>query len=64
MLVNESIKHIRYIARLSQEDFAKIIGCSQTAISAYEVGQRIPRYDILKRINDFAKKNKIKVDLL
>jgi predicted transcriptional regulator len=62
--VAEAIKKIRWELRISQQHLAKELGCTQTAISAYELGQREPIYRILKKLDEFAKKNKVKVNLL
>lgn len=62
--IAEAIKKIRWDLRLSQEKLAKELGCAQTAISAYELGQREPIYRILKKLDEFAKKNKVKVNFL
>jgi len=64
MTVAEVIKKIRWEMRLSQQALADEIGCTQTAISAYELGQREPVYRILKRLDQYAKKNNIKVSFL
>ncbi len=64
MTPSEVIKKIRWELRLSQEALARELDCSQTAISAWEGGDRLPRYDWLVKIKSFAKMHKIKVDLL
>lgn len=64
MILSEAIKKIRYEMRLSQQDLADILGCTQTSVSAYELDQRKPRYAILKKLDDYAKKHKIKVTLI
>lgn len=60
----EAIKKIRWELRLSQKKLADAVRCTQTAISAYELGHRNPQYDILKRLDEFAKKNKVQVSFL
>lgn len=60
----QAIKKIRWELRLSQQQLAKEVKCTQTAISAYELGYRNPQYDILKRLDEFAKRNKIEVSFL
>lgn len=60
----EAIKKIRWELRLSQTELARQIGCNQNAISFYESGKRSPGYEVLKRLNDFAKKNKLNVTFL
>lgn len=64
MTLGESIKHIRKQAAMSQREFAKAIGCSQTLVSSVELGIKNPSYDTLKLFSDFAKQHKIKISLL
>lgn len=64
MTLGENIKYIRTEMGMSQREFAREIGCSQTAISSFELGIKKPSYDILKIFSDFAKRNKIKISLL
>lgn len=64
MTLSENIKHIRSTLRLSQRELANEIGCSQTAISSFEMGTKNPSYDTVKKISDFAKKQRVKVQLL
>lgn len=60
----DAIKTIRYELRLTQEELADQIGCKQNTISFYEQGKRVPSYEVLKRLNDLAKKNKLNVTFL
>ncbi len=64
MSLGEAIKKIRWELRLSQQQLADEIGCTQTSISSYELGDRKPRYDVLKKLDHFAKQNKVKVSFL
>jgi len=64
MSVGEAIKKIRWELRLSQQALAKEIECSQTCVSAWELGDRTPNYKMLQKIDAFAKKHKVKVVLL
>lgn len=64
MTLEEKIRLIRKSIRMSQEEFAKEIGCSQVMISAYERGKKRPSYDALILIDKTAKKYKVKVKLL
>lgn len=64
MVVAEAIKKIRWELRLSQQALAKEIGCTQSAISAWELGEREPTYKMVKKLDEYAKKNKIKVSFL
>lgn len=61
MTPSEAIKKIRWELRLSQKKLADAVKCTQTAISSYESGYRNPQYDILKRIDEFAKQNNVDV---
>ncbi|WP_431030020.1 helix-turn-helix domain-containing protein [Lysinibacillus sp. LZ02] len=47
------IKHLREKNNISQIDFAKKIGVSNTVLSRYESGDRKPDYDTLQLIADF-----------
>lgn len=60
----EAIKKIRWELRLSQKKLATAVDCTQSAISGYELGYRNPQYEILKRLDDFAKKHNIDVNFL
>lgn len=64
MTPSEAIKKLRWELRLSQAALAEAVDCTQSAISAYELGVREPRYSILKRLDSFAKKNKVAVSFL
>lgn len=63
MKLEEKIKFLRKALRMSQEEFAKEIGKTQTIISAYELGQKRPSYKTLLLLIGMAKKYKIKVNL-
>lgn len=52
MKLNERIKQIRIRHGYSMSEFAKLIGCSKSAIGMYETGQRKPKYEILESIAD------------
>lgn len=64
MNLAQNIKQMRKALYLSQQELANEIGCTQTAISAFEVGRKFPSYETLKKLSDYAKKNKIKVTFL
>jgi transcriptional regulator with XRE-family HTH domain len=64
MELSEKIKLIRKTLRMSQKEFASEINCSQSIISAYELGIKKPSYDILIVLGVLIKKYKIKVSLL
>lgn len=57
----EAVKKIRWELRMSQADLAKAVNCTQTCISAYELGQRNPSFRILKRLEEFIKKNNLDI---
>lgn len=60
----QAIIRIRKELCLSQRQLGEAVKCTQTAISAYERGERHPQYSILKRLDEFAKSKNIKVDFL
>lgn len=47
------IKYLREKSNLSQKEFAKKIGVSNTVLSRYESGDRKPDYEILQTIADY-----------
>ncbi|MCL1808227.1 MAG: helix-turn-helix domain-containing protein [Clostridiales bacterium] len=53
MPFGEVLKKIRYEKRLSQEEFAKVLGTSKQVISRYENNQRIPK---ITTVEDYADK--------
>ncbi len=61
MYLNEKLKLLREQNNLTQLQFAKIINASQSAISDWEKGKRMPK---LKHIKTIAKLFKIKCDYL
>lgn len=44
------LKNLRIQANMSQEELAKLLGISRSAISSYENGTRSPNHDILIKI--------------
>lgn len=64
MTLGEKIKKVRAELRYSQSAFSNIISISQTALSSYELDQKQPTFETMKKIMRFAKQNKIKVDFL
>lgn len=46
-------KSLREENGMSQEDLAKVLNCSRTAISGYESGRNEPSYKILQNISDY-----------
>ncbi|MFL0507404.1 helix-turn-helix domain-containing protein [Ureibacillus sp. 179-F W5.1 NHS] len=51
--VGAKIKYLREKSNISQKDFAKKIGVSNTVLSRYESGDRKPDYDTLQLIADY-----------
>jgi len=50
MLIGDRIKELRTSKRLSQSELAERIGVTRATISAYELGSRLPSYDVLIKI--------------
>ena len=44
------IRDLRRAKRMTQNEFAKRVGVTKSAVSAYENGARLPSYDILLKI--------------
>ncbi|WP_404427270.1 helix-turn-helix domain-containing protein [Ureibacillus chungkukjangi] len=51
--IGSKIKYLRERNNISQKDFAKKIGVSNTVLSRYESGDRKPDYDTLQLIADY-----------
>lgn len=49
----EKLKHLRTTLNLSQKDFAKKIGVSQSSVNYWEKGQRIPSIEAAARISNY-----------
>lgn len=56
-----AIKNLRNSIGLSQADFAKAVGISQSAISQIERNLMRPKPDVAKKLVSFAKKNNAKL---
>lgn len=52
-LLNERIIKLRKARNITQEELAKRIGTTRSALSQYETGTRQPDYDTLQRISKF-----------
>lgn len=52
-LVGHRIKSFRHSSGLSQEELAKDLKITISALSQYETGKRLPRYGILMNIADY-----------
>ncbi len=63
MKTNEKIREIRIAFGLTQEEFARVIGCKQSTLSDYEIGRHKPSIKIAKSIIKAAHEKKIKVKL-
>ncbi|MBX4189699.1 helix-turn-helix domain-containing protein [Candidatus Parcubacteria bacterium] len=64
MTFGEKIKEMRESLRYSQQEFAGLLGISQTIVSQYELGRKNPSLPVLRKIVKFAKTNKYKIKLL
>lgn len=49
-VIGEKIKNLREKNNISRENFANAVEISQSALSMYENGQRIPRDEVKLRI--------------
>ena len=47
----ERLRHIRKAHRMTTTELAKIVGCSQSYLSAFENGRRVPDLDMAERIS-------------
>ncbi len=52
-VIGEKIKNLREKNNISRENFANAVKISQSALSMYENGQRIPRDEVKLRIARF-----------
>lgn len=52
-VIGEKIKNLREKNNISRENFANAVEISQSALSMYENGQRIPRDEVRLRIARF-----------
>lgn len=48
--LGDRIRQLRTERQLSQLDLANLVGVRQSAISAFETGEKMPRVDTLQRI--------------
>ncbi len=53
VVIGEKIKNLREKNNISRENFANAVEISQSALSMYENGQRIPRDEVKLRIARF-----------
>lgn len=61
MPASKTIRNIRNKVMLDQSQFGKLVGVTGAAIGHYERGQRIPRFPVIRKLMDIAKKNGITV---
>lgn len=52
-VIGKKIKNLREKNNISRENFANAVEISQSALSMYENGQRIPRDEVKLRIASF-----------
>lgn len=52
-MLNERIVKLRKLRKITQEELAKKIGSTRSALSQYEIGTRSPDYETLKKIADY-----------
>lgn len=52
--IGRRIKEIRHEKGLTQAQFADLLGISTSTVAMYEVGERMPRDEIKKKIADAA----------
>jgi transcriptional regulator with XRE-family HTH domain len=63
-MVKDLIKKLREDTGLSQRKFAKEIKLSQSMISDYECGDKLPSYNALVILNDYAIKRGLIINFL
>ena len=56
-------KQMRNSLNLTQKEFGKLIGVTESMVSRYENHTRYPSFKVLLRLNYLAKKHKIEFDL-
>lgn len=58
---SETIRRIRVNMGLNQDEFARELGITKSAVSKYESKQRSPKTNIIRKLKDLADKNNIEV---
>lgn len=53
MGLGNTLKKLRLQKKMSQEDFAKMLGINRGTYAQYEIDRRTPDYETLKKIADF-----------
>jgi DNA-binding transcriptional regulator YiaG len=61
MSLSMKIRSIRLQLKMSQREFAKNIGFSQTAVAQWELGQKTPTFQSMLSIFNFSKSKRIKI---
>lgn len=61
MEMSIKIKNIREQLKMSQREFAGHIGYSQTAVAQWELNQKIPTFQAMLSIFNFAKSKRIRI---
>ena len=58
MSIGENIKKLRESHKLTQEEFGKIVGVTDKAVSSWETGAKAPRMGVIQKISDYFNINK------
>ena len=58
MSIGENIKKLRESHKLTQEEFGKIVGVTDKAVSSWETGAKAPRVGVIQKISDYFNINK------
>ena len=58
MSIGENIKKLRESHKLTQEEFGKIVGVTDKAVSSWETGAKAPRMGVVQKISDYFNINK------
>lgn len=62
MAAKDCIKNARFKLGLSQREFADLVNVSNTSISLYEIGERVPSFRVIRRIVDFLRSKDIEIE--
>lgn len=58
MSIGDNIKKLRESHKLTQEEFGKIVGVTDKAVSSWETGAKAPRMGVIQKISDYFNINK------
>lgn len=58
MSIGDNIKKLRESHKLTQEEFGKIVGVTDKAVSSWETGAKAPRMGVIQKISDHFNINK------